>query len=430
MNINELLDRFEILYPSNERIELIRRSYVDNDLSSIFKLASPNEELRKAVIENNIHSIFRLISQQDPRDEVEELRKAVIEDNLHSVFRMLAELPDTRVEITELRKAVIEENLHSIFRLMADFRHAPDAEFDDIRKAIVEKNVHSLFRLVVVDEDLRKAMVEKNLHSIFRLVKVDDDLRKAIVEKNIHSLFRLLDIDEDIKKLIINDNMWSLWKLLGEETNSPFIAPFKHFHAFEIPYDKDVFSQGQLLSKVWLINQLKKLDLDLGIVFLCAGWYATLATMIFDSGMTVKKIRSFDIDPSCVDIAETFNKPWLADKWRFKSITQDIMQIDYQEHHWEAWSNANNRVAKVTESPTTIINTSCEHIADFDKWYALIPRGKLVILQTNNYFEIEDHVNCSASLEDFAKQTPMAECLFEGALELPKYTRYMRIGYR
>lgn len=452
MNINELLDRFEILYPMNERIELLRRSYVDQDLSSIFKLAQPNEELRKAVMEDNMHSIFRLIAEQNTNTvPIEDLRKAVVEDNLHSIFRILAELPASDIEIEELRKAVIEENMHSIFRLLAntvlkegtveDLRKAVVENnlrslfrlvdvSEDLRKAIVEKNVHSIFRLVVVDEDLRKAMVEKNLHSIFRLVEVDEDLRKAIVEKNLHSIFRLLEIDEDIKKILINDNMWSLWKVLGDETNSPFVAPFKHFYAFEIPYDKDVFSQGQLQSKVWLINQLKKLNIDLGVVFLCAGWYATLATMIFDSGIPVEKIRSFDIDPTCVDIAETFNKTWLGDKWRFKSITQDIMDINYEKHPWEAWSNANERVSKISDKPTTIINTSCEHIKDFDKWYSLIPAGKLVILQTNNYFEIEDHVNCSASLEDFKKQTPMNHCLYEGALELPKYTRYMRIGYR
>jgi hypothetical protein len=430
MNINELLDRFEILYPMNERIELLRRAYVDQDLSSIFKLASPSEELRKAVMEENMHSIFRLIAEQNTNTvPIEDLRKAVVEDNLHSIFRILAELPSFDIEIEDLRKAMVEKNLHSIFRLIAD-TVLKEGTVEDLRKAVVENNLRSLFRLVDVSEDLRKAVVEKNIHSIFRLVEVDEDLRKAIVEKNLHSIFRLLEIDEDIKKILINDNMWSLWKVLGNETNSPFVAPFKHFYAFDIPYDKDVFSQGQLQSKIWLVNQLKKLNIDLGVVFICAGWYATLATMIFDSGITVEKIRSFDIDSTCIDIAETFNKPWVADKWRFKSITQNIMDINYEKHHWEAWSNSNNRISKITDTPTTIINTSCEHIENFSEWYSLIPADKLVILQTNNYFEIEDHVNCSASLEDFKQQTPMNHCLYEGVLELPKYTRYMRIGYR
>jgi len=58
MEIFEVLDRFEILNKNDTNFELLRRSYVDEDLHSILKL-SDNEELRKAVLENNIHSIFR-----------------------------------------------------------------------------------------------------------------------------------------------------------------------------------------------------------------------------------------------------------------------------------------------------------------------------------------------------------------------------------
>ena len=53
-----------------------------------------------------------------------------------------------------------------------------------------------------------------------------------------------------------------------------------------------------------------------------------------------------------------------------------------------------------------------------------------MILQSNNYFEIDEHVNCSESLDAFAKQTPMSQVLYQGELELEKYTRYMRIGYK
>lgn len=104
-------------------------------------------------------------------------------------------------------------------------------------------------------------------------------------------------------------------------------------------------------SKLWIVKELKKLNLDLGTVFLCAGWYATLATMLFESNIKVDKVRSFDIDPSCVNIAEVFNKSWFVNQWQFKSITQDIMDIDYNTHTWQYWSNANNRMSyPVTDS--------------------------------------------------------------------------------
>ena len=107
------------------------------------------------------------------------------------------------------------------------------------------------------------------------------------------------------------------------------------------------------------------------------------------------------------------------------------MDVDYDEHTWQYWSNANNRMSKpITDTPNTIINTSCEHIENFAEWYDLIPDGKLVVLQGNNFFEVEEHVNCSTSISQFSRSCPMKETLFEGELFLSDYTRFMKIGYK
>ena len=108
-----------------------------------------------------------------------------------------------------------------------------------------------------------------------------------------------------------------------------------------------------------------------------------------------------------------------------------MFNINYDAHTWSTWSAKNNRNSfPITDRPDTIINTSCEHINDFDKWYDMIPKSKLLVLQNNNYSELPEHVNCVDSLNTFAKQTPMNEVLFEGIMKLSKYNRYMRIGYR
>ena len=348
MQTFELLDRLELLYADNGNLSDLRRVYIDNDLSSLFRLTDGDEELRKAVIEKNMHSIFRLI----------------------------------------------------------------------------EGNVTGDI------EDLRKAVVEQNLHSLFRLIQGNDDIRSAVTEKNLHSIFRLVD-DEDLRKLVLEDNTWKLWPILDRYIDTQFVAAFKNFFVNETEIWNDCFSRGQIESKLWLVKELTKLNLDLGTVFLCAGWYATLATMLFESNVKVDKIRSFDIDPSCVDIAEVFNKQWFINQWHFKSITQDIMDINYNEHTWQQWSNANNRMSyPITDVPDTIINTSCEHIENFDEWYAKIPAGKLVILQSNNFFEVDEHVNCSIDIDDFSRQTPLTSVLYSDSLQLEKYTRYMRIGYK
>ena len=76
------------------------------------------------------------------------------------------------------------------------------------------------------------------------------------------------------------------------------------------------------------------------------------------------------------------------------------------------------------------VNTSCEHIEDFQAWYESIPSGQLLLLQSNDFFGVDDHVNCVNSVAEFREQTPMTKRLFSGALPLDKYTRYMTIGYK
>jgi len=334
-------------------------------------------------------------------------------------------LYNNNVALADLRRAYIDKDISSIMRLA----HADE----DVRKAVVDKNKHSIFRLLgsgsfVGDiEDLRKFTLTDNLHSLFRLVK-NDELRKAVIEENLYSIFKFAP-DEDLRKLVIQDNRWKLWPVLSRYTDTQFVEAFKNLFANEIEYDKDCFSRGQLKSKLWLVEELSKLNQSLGTVYLCAGWYSTLATMLFESKINVDKIRSFDIDESCVSIAEVMNKPWVLDKWKFKATTKDIHNINFNMHSYVT-KNSKGEETKVVESPDTIINTSCEHIENFAEWYNKIPKNKLVILQSNNYFEIEDHINCSKSLEEFSETAPMSNVLYEGRLDLGQYIRYMKIGIR
>lgn len=257
------------------------------------------------------------------------------------------------------------------------------------------------------------------------------DLRRACIDKDLHSVFRLINDDtkEDLRKTILEDNQWSLWKILDSYVDTRFVQSLKSFEVQKVKWDEDCFSQGQIKSKMWILQELRKLNLDLGVIFLCAGWYSTLATMLFESKVKVDKIRSFDIDKSCVAISETFNKPWFVDNWKFKAITQDIMDIDYNTHVWQFWSNKNNRMSKpITDKPDTIINTSCEHIENFSEWYSKIPKGKLVVLQGNDYFDLDEHVNCSKDQEDFSNKAPMSSILYLGTLNCEKYNRFMKIG--
>ena len=207
-------------------------------------------------------------------------------------------------------------------------------------------------------------------------------------------------------------------------TNSLFVPALKKLQNANI--DMDCFSRGQIQSKKWLVDKLKELDLDLGTVFICAGWYATIVPMFSEADIKFDKIRSFDIDDSVWKIAETFNQH-LKDDWKFKAQTKDIMDINYIVDNYTT-VKGNGDIENCKDSPSTIINTSCEHIENFDEWFAKIPNGKLIILQSNNFFEVDEHVNCVNDSLHFEQMAPFSDVYFAGELPLEKYTRYMRIG--
>lgn len=190
----------------------------------------------------------------------------------------------------------------------------------------------------------------------------------------------------------------------------------------------DAFSYGQLASKQWLIDELEFLKADLGIVFNLCGWYGLLPAMMFNSNIRVDKIRSFDIDESCWMIADQMNKTNIQNEWKFKAITEDINNINFEEHTWEGWSNVAMDYISVTESPNTIINTSCEHTND--EWYKKIPHGKFVILQSNDYWKGDKHINCCIDYNYFSRKYPMLETFYEGKRAFEKYTRFMKIGVK
>lgn len=291
--------------------------------------------------------------------------------------------------------------------------------------------------------DLRRAYIDQDISSIFRLlpnhVSGDiEELRKAVLEQNLYSIFRLVD-DEDLRKLVLEDNTWKLWPILDRYVNTQFTAAFKNFFVNETEIWNDCFSRGQLQSKLWLIQELKKCNVELGTVFLCAGWYATLSVMLFESNLSVDKIRSFDIDPSCADIAETFNKKWLLEDCKFKASTVDIMDFEWSDHpapsdgtigNFYYMTEFNGKQVQMKDCPDTIINTSSEHIENFDEWYNNIQDGKLIILQNNNFVDIDEHVNSFKTLKQFSKSVSMKETLYEGELSLPRYKRFMKIGYK
>ena len=65
MQPHELLDRLELLFPLNSKVADLRRSYIDKDLYSIFRLINDEdkEDLRKVILENNIWRLWPILEK-------------------------------------------------------------------------------------------------------------------------------------------------------------------------------------------------------------------------------------------------------------------------------------------------------------------------------------------------------------------------------
>lgn len=169
----------------------------------------------------------------------------------------------------------------------------------------------------------------------------------------------------------------------------------------------DAFWRGQLSSKEWLIDNLSKYVKFPSSIDIHGGWVGVLSSMLFQSNIPITNIRSIDIDPTCKSIATMMNKKEEIEG-RFVAITEDM--------------------CNVKTDADIIINTSCEHISqfDYDLWLNDLPESSLLLLQSNNY-DIPEHIRIAKNLNEFKQQCNI-NVLWSGELQLPMYTRYMIIG--
>lgn len=170
------------------------------------------------------------------------------------------------------------------------------------------------------------------------------------------------------------------------------------------------FWKGQVRSKVWLISELSKVINSPVSIIIHAGWNGVLSSLLFNSNIPIKRIISLDIDPICRETAATMNKiQEMAGK--FQSKTADMCEYVYDIN------------------PDVVINTSCEHVTDeqLQHWFNQIPDGAWCVMQSNNFFNLDEHVNCVKSAEELAQKFNLTNFkTYE--LETPEYTRFMIIA--
>jgi len=188
----------------------------------------------------------------------------------------------------------------------------------------------------------------------------------------------------------------------------------------EVREDKDLldsFSPNQFKSKLKLVEHIDKLDIltKESEIVIFGSWYGSILIPAFYN--KVKKITCIDQDAKVISRAK-YNL--------FKDFNVDFITGNVFEFR-DSYKNAD-----------LFINTSCEHMKSMKEW-GPAPTYKnpwwnrvspaYFAFQSNNMYDIEGHINCVSSIEEFKYQMPdKAEILVEDKIIDDRGTRFMLIG--
>lgn len=151
----------------------------------------------------------------------------------------------------------------------------------------------------------------------------------------------------------------------------------------------DSYSDNQFLSKKKLIDMISQLPLSpegLDIIIF-GSWYGS----ILIPGLTkkAKRITGIDLNENVLKIAKN---RLFSNSNNLEFITGDVFEKDLSRYH----------------TADLIINTSCEHMQPMKDWpyWDYFKPNSYFAFQSNNMFDIEGHVNCVNSIEEFKSQLP------------------------
>jgi hypothetical protein len=180
----------------------------------------------------------------------------------------------------------------------------------------------------------------------------------------------------------------------------------------------DSFSPNQFKSKLTLVNHIKSLNIlnkDSEIVIF-GSWYGSILIPAFYND--VKKITAIDKDPKVISKA----KYKIFKDYNIEFISDDVFSTFRKQY----------------EKASLFINTSCEHMKPMKEWgpapqyknpWSKRISGSYFAFTSNNMHNIEGHINCVSSIEEFKSQLPdNANVLIEDEVKDERGIRFMLIG--
>lgn len=173
----------------------------------------------------------------------------------------------------------------------------------------------------------------------------------------------------------------------------------------------ECFWPSQMDSKEWILQKLKDetiFDNSFSNIVIFGGWYGILSQLISSYWPGIS-IVSVDIDEECKEVYKEIN---CGDN--IQLLTENVSDYKYDMF------------------PGVVINTICEHITqeEYSAWWDNLPKGTKYIIQGNNFFDCEEHIRASESLQHFLEQNYVVDSLYSGTLDCGHFNRYMAIGIK
>jgi len=184
----------------------------------------------------------------------------------------------------------------------------------------------------------------------------------------------------------------------------------------------DSFTESQIESKLWLNEELNKIQSEFNNVVVLGGWYCHVLTNILIENFNVNFICNYDIDVDSKHLSYKFNKKY-KDEEKYFCSNRNLFVVDNLEGRHKPHGNID-----------LFINPSCEHMfymkEIFKKHFDDCDRPRpLCVLQSTDKDDYDDHINCVKDPYELSDQAGLVETYYTGTKKLSNgMNRFMVIG--
>ena len=218
-------------------------------------------------------------------------------------------------------------------------------------------------------------------------------------------------------------------KVIDPEIYYNMLKWFDRNYPLEMHRFIESISPNQIEGKNWLVEELDKVQIPRDEegrfkIEIVGGWFGfPLIDLLYNKyGDEIRAIDFFDMDPFASKVFGVYLRTWWVDIQDVKIFTNEMG--DYFNY-------------KEKRRAHLIINTSCEHMPDMKdmREYYFDPERTLLVLQSNNKTDEDDHINCVDSEIELAEKNGIG--FLNGGFrtmksregkELNFWNRYMAMG--